>query len=305
MAGERDAVQERGRARAERLHERVADQHPAERRVAGRDSLGEGDDVRLVPVALGAEVVAEPAERADHLVGDQQHAVPVADLPDPLEVAGRRREAAAGVLHGLQVDRRDRLGSLTEDGPLDLVRGPDAERLQVVAHERGGPVEVGVRHPDAARGHRLERVLDVGQAGDGQRAHRGPVVGDLAADHLVPFGLAGQLEVLLGELPGRLDGLRAAGGEEHPVQVARGQVGQPLGQLDGLGMGVGPQREVRELGGLARARLGDLLAAVADLAHEQAGQPVQVTPPVLVEDVGARARARSPGRRCRRSRTCG
>src|SRR5271155_5138323 len=40
VAGERDAVQERGRARAERLHQRVADQHPAERRVAGRDPLG-------------------------------------------------------------------------------------------------------------------------------------------------------------------------------------------------------------------------------------------------------------------------
>ena len=54
-------------------------------------------------------------------------------------------------------------------------------------------------------------------------------------------------------------------------------------------MGVGPQREVRQLGGLPRARLGDLGAAVADLAHEQAGQPVQVTLALLVVDVRAGA----------------
>ncbi len=240
MPGERDAVQERGRPRVERLHQRVADHHAAERRVAGGDALGEGDDVRLVVIPLGAEVVAEPAERAYHLVGDQQHAVPVADLPYPLEVPGRRREAAAGVLHRLEEDRGDRLRALAQDRPLDLVRGPaaelhlvtghdvwgpveisvrhpdaagrqrlervlDGDRLRALAqdrpldlvrgpaselhlvtgHEVRGPVEVGVRHPDAARRQRLERVLDVGQAGDGQRAHRRAVIGDGPAEHLV------------------------------------------------------------------------------------------------------------------------
>jgi len=37
------------------------------------------------------------------------------------------------------------------------------------------------------------------------------VVGDVPAQYLVPLGLPGQLEVLLGQLPGRLDRLRAAG----------------------------------------------------------------------------------------------
>ena len=171
MAGERDSVQERGRPRVERLHQRVADQHAAQRRVARRHALGEGDDVRLVLVPLRPEVIAEPAERADHLVGDQQHAVPVADLPDPLEVAGRRREASAGVLHWLEEDRGDRFRALAQDRPLDFVRGPPAELRLVPGHEVRGTVEVGVRHPDAARRQRLERVLDVGQAGDGQRAH--------------------------------------------------------------------------------------------------------------------------------------
>ena len=56
--------------------------------------------------------------------------------------------------------------------------------------------------------------------------------------------------------------------------VARRQVGQPGGQLDGLRVRVGPQREVGELGRLPRPGLGDLGAAVADLADEQAGEAV-------------------------------
>ena len=68
----------------------VADEHAAERRVAGRHALGEGDHVGLVAEPVGAEPGAEAAERADHLVGHEQHAVAVADLPHPLEVAGRR-----------------------------------------------------------------------------------------------------------------------------------------------------------------------------------------------------------------------
>ena len=269
--------------------QRVAGDHAAERGVARGHALGERDDVGLVTVTLRAEVVAEPAERADHLVGHQQHAVLVADLADPLEVPGRRREAAAGVLHRLEVHGGDRLGAFPLDGPVDLVGRPPAEGLQVVGDEIGRPVEVGVRHPDAARGHRLERGLDRGQAGDRQCAHGRAVVGDLAADHLVPAWLADGLEVLLGQLPGRLHRLRAAGGEEHPVQVAGGQVGQPGRQLDGPRVGVGPQREVSQLRRLRRARLGELGPAVPDLADEQPGQPVQVALAVLVVHVRAGA----------------
>ena len=189
---------------------------------------------------------AQPPEGADDLVGDQQHVVPVADLADPLEVAGRRREAAAGVLHRLQEDRGHRLRALEEDLLLDLVGGPAAERLGVVAVHRR-PVDVGVRHLVRAGHQRLEGRLERGQAGDGQRALRGAVVGDGPRDDLVLVGVAGELVVLLGELPRGLDGLAAAGGEEDLVEVAGGVVRQPLGEFDGLGVGVGPDREEGQL----------------------------------------------------------
>jgi hypothetical protein len=145
--------------------------------------------------------------------------VSVTDLANPLEVPGRRREAAAGVLHGLEEDRRDRVRTLEEDLLLDLVGGPAAERLGVVAEDRC-PVAVGVGHPERAGDQGLEDVLEGRETGDRQRPLGGAVVGDRPADDLGLHRLAGQLEVLLGRLPRGLDGLAATGGEEDAVQVA-------------------------------------------------------------------------------------
>ena len=68
-----------------------------------------------------AEPGAEATERADHLVAHEQHAVAVADLAHALEVAGRRHEATAGVLHRLEVHGGDRLRPLGDDHRLDGV----------------------------------------------------------------------------------------------------------------------------------------------------------------------------------------
>ena len=152
---------------------------------------------------------AQPAEGADDLVRYEQDVVPVADLADSLEVTGRGREATAGVLHGLEEDAGDRVGALHLDGELDLVGGPPAERLEVVA-VLGGAVEVRVGNLVRTGDERLEVLLRVGDAGDRQRSLRGAVIGDRATDHLVLHRLADELEVLLGQLPGGLDRLAAA-----------------------------------------------------------------------------------------------
>ncbi len=130
-------------------------------------------------------------------------------------------------------------------------------------------VEVRVRHLDRARDERLERLLGGGDAGDGQRAHGGAVVGDVAADRLVLHGFSDGLEVLPSQLPRRLDRLAAAGGEEDAVEVAWRVVREALGQRSRLRMGVGPQREERELAGLLARSLRELDPAVADLDHEK------------------------------------
>jgi hypothetical protein len=101
--------------------------------------------------------------------------------------------------------------------------------------------------------------------------------------------LADELPVLLGQLPGGFDGLATAGGEEDPVEVAGRVARQPVGQLDRPRVGVGPQWEEGQLAGLRGGRLGQFLAAVADLDDEQPSQAVEVAAAGVVPDVGALA----------------
>ena len=136
---------------------------------------------------------------------------------------------------------------------------------------------------------RLERLAQAGDPGRRERAERRAVVGDLAGDHLGLVGLAGQLEVLAGELQRRLDGLAAAAGEEHAVQVAGRERGDPRRELDRRRMRVGPVGEEAELLGLVGAGLGDVGAAVADVDAEQRREAVEVAVAVLVVDVAALA----------------
>ncbi len=167
------------------------------------------------PVALAPEPVPEPPPRADHLVGDEQHFVAVADLAHPLEVAVLGHEAPAPVLHRLEDHRRHRVGTLEFDRLLDRVRRP--QRVAVFFPAVG----VGVRHVPPAGRQRLEGLAQGRQAGGGERPHRGAVVGEVARDDLVLARLPAGGVVGLGELPRRLHRLRAARHEEHAVEVAR------------------------------------------------------------------------------------
>ena len=275
MAAERDPVGERVAGLGERLEDAVGGDHRAHRRVGGRDALGRRDDVRLVVVLLGAEVGAEAAPAADHLVGDEDDPELVADLAHALEVAVGGREAAARVLHRLEDHARDGLGALEQDALVDRLR-------RVVDL---GPVGVRVRHVGGAREQRLERAPDGGDAGRGQRAHGRAVVGELARDDLVAPGVAGQLVVLAAELERGVDRLGAAGGEEDAVEVAGGELGDARRELDRLRVRVGPVRVEAELLGLVGAGLGDVAAAVADVHAEQGGEAVEIAVAVLVPDV--------------------
>jgi hypothetical protein len=158
----------------ERLEHAVRGDHRAHRDIRRSERLGGGDDVGLIAVALASEPVAEPAPGADHLVGDEQHVVAVADLSHAVEVAVLGRDAAAGVLQRLEDHRGDRLRPLEEDPLLDLVRGP--ERVAI-----GGPVvAVGVRGLDPAGDQRFEVRPQLPDPRRLQSPEGGPVVRDLA-----------------------------------------------------------------------------------------------------------------------------
>ncbi len=281
VAGESEAVGEGGGPLHERLGDLVGGDHRAHRRVGRGEPLGDRNQVRGVAEAFAAEVVAEPAPGADHLVGDHQHVVAIADLAHPLEVAVGRDEAAAGVLHRLEDHRRHRLRPLEDDPLLDRVSRPEFVALL------GPAVDVRVGDVATARRQRLELGSQVGDAGGRERPQRGAVVGDLAGDHLVLLAFAERPVVVAGELQRRLDRLRAAGGEEDAVEVGRRQRGDPRRQLDRPRVGVAPERVEVEFFDLLRRRLAVLAAAVAGVDAEEAGEPVEVAVAVLVVDVAA------------------
>ena len=176
MGAERLTLEERRRLIDERLGQPVADDHSAERRVPARHPLGEGDHVRLVSVAGAAVHVPEATEGGDHLVAHEQHAVPIADLAHPLEVAVRRHERATRVLHRLHEHRGDGLRAFHLDPQRHVVGAPQRAGVEMRAVD--APEPVGRLDLDEARQQWFERRLDRRHAGHAQRPHRGAVIGE-------------------------------------------------------------------------------------------------------------------------------
>src|SRR5207247_1954282 len=65
-----------------------------QRRVATADPLGGNEYVRHNIPVLNREPATRSTKAGHHLVSDKQHVVPIADLADPLKIAGRRRYRA-------------------------------------------------------------------------------------------------------------------------------------------------------------------------------------------------------------------
>ena len=78
---------------------------------------------------LGREPLAGAPPAVDHLVHDQQHAVPVADLAQPLPVLRRRDVDAVRGRDRLGDDRGDRLRPLEHDLLLERIGAHDVARL--------------------------------------------------------------------------------------------------------------------------------------------------------------------------------
>src|SRR4051794_41265486 len=86
------------------------------------------------------------------------------------------------------------------------------------------------------------------------------MTGQAPGDALAPHRLAAVRVVLAGELPGRLDGLGAAGDEEGARDPGRRDLREPVGELDRRRVRVGPVRVVRQRAHLFEGDLPELLA---------------------------------------------
>src|ERR1022692_5241102 len=89
--------------------------HRADRQVSGTEALGRDDQIGIDVEPAAGEPLANPAEPGDYLVGDEQHIMPAADLPDRAQVALGRRVDAACPDHRLA----------EECGPLGVPEGLD------------------------------------------------------------------------------------------------------------------------------------------------------------------------------------
>ena len=68
----------------------------------------------------------------DGLIGNQDHVVLLANLPDPAEIARVRCEAATGVLDWLDKEGSDGVRTFEENCLLNSVRRPQAELLGIL-----------------------------------------------------------------------------------------------------------------------------------------------------------------------------
>ena len=255
-----------------------------ERPVARRRPLGRHEDVRPDAPVIEREPAPGSPEAGHDLVGDEQHAVPAADVGDGRPVAVGRDDRG-------QRRADDRLGD--ERG-----HGARARRLE-------GPVELGgeiVGAPEGV-GARQARPIRVGRrdvpepaepalvwpaqglaAGQVQRAERVAVIAPPPRVDDQALRLAAREVVGAGQLERRLDRLGAAGHRIDRRVVDREVDGDlarvRLERLGREGAAVGVREPTRLVGHGG----GDLAAAVTDVDDDRAAGGVEVLASVGGQD---------------------
>jgi hypothetical protein len=152
-----------------------------------------------------------------------------------------------------------------------------------------------LQHLLEAAGHGAKAGAEGGGAGRRHARVARPVVGAVARQDDCALGLAAARVVGAGELEGEVVGLRPARREREDRVVHRHESGEPLGELDRLGVRrAGVERselQRRRLGGHA---LADLTAAVADHARAEVVAGVEQAAPGVVVQVGPLAARDQP-----------
>ena len=278
-----------GALRPERFGDPRSRDRGAHRQVAARDALRARDDVGFELPAPAREPLAAAAEARDDLVGDEQHAGLAA------HGAGGRQVAVGGGIHAARADHRlaEERGHLVGADLLD-------HRAEVV-----GVVPSDLHHvlDQLSVAGRVRR--DAGQAG-ARGVHA--VVRALAADQDRSLGLSYQLPEPPRHLRRGVDRVGAAAREEHAA-VGDGREGRhPLGELRGRAVREVAERRVGgERGHLGGGRVGDVLAAAADVrrtrgprSHRGSAVPTRPRPERRRRGPGPARRARTPTP-CRRT----
>ena len=194
--------------------------------------------------------MTEAAEAGDHLVEDQQDAVPVADRAQPLQITLWRRQHAGRSGHRLDDNRGDGRRAVQCDDALELV-GKVRAPFRLTLGEGLMLAAVGRRQMVDAGQQRAEEFAVVDNAANRNAAEADAVIAALAADQAGARAFAADVVVGERNLERGVDRLRAGIAEKHAVEVGRRQRRDPARQLERFGMREMERRRVIELRCLA------------------------------------------------------
>ena len=218
----------------------------------------------------------------------------VADLAQAAQVAPGRHEHAGGAGHRLHDHRGNGGGAVQRRQPLQVVRQVHAP-LRLTPAERLVLQVVGVADVIDARKQAAVEHTVLDDAAHRGAAEVGAVIAALAPDKAGLRALAPHVVIAERDLERGVRRLRARVGEEHMVEIARREVDQPVGELEGGRMAkLEGRREVHALG-LRLDRRHDRLVPVARVAAPEPGRAVQdlaAARRVVVHALGARHQAR-------------
>ena len=290
MPGPGIAVEELDGLPGRRLHngfvDGFVDRNRSHRLAAVRQRLRHRHDVGLHVEALCRERPSGSSESTDDFIEYEQYPVPVAYLPQALQVAGRRHETAGGAGDGLDETRGNGVRAVHRDDAFEIVGqvGAAVRRLsagETVPFEPRVPHVRDPGHPDP------ERLAVLHHSAQARPADVDAVVGPLARDHAHPGSLAPRTVIGQRDLDRGVDRFGAGVDEEHPVQPLRGEPGDPAGELELARMPGLKRRAVIEAQELVVNRLCDLVAAVPARRTEQPGRSIEHLPAVMVDEEDA------------------
>ena len=248
----------------EGLGDRIGDAHTTEGHVARVDPLGEGDQVGGDTPVVDGEPLTAAAEAGHDLVADHHDAELVAQRPNASEIAVGRNQDAVGADHRLEHDGRNPVGALTEHHIAEMAEGALALLTGIGGVERRA---IRIRPEEFDHPGQTRLVVEASRlTGEGDRADRAAVIAAIRRQHLEATGMR------LGHTDRVLNGLGTAVGEEHPVEIAGGALGDQPGRLASHVVGEtrsdGAQTRCLTLDGLHHA--GVLMADVD--VHQLAGE---------------------------------
>ena len=215
--------------------------HAAQRNHAVGHALGKVQHVGHHAVKVSAKVAAQPAKAGDHLVKNQQNAVLVANLAQPLDVALRRHIPACAARYWLNDDGGNVAGVMQRQNAVFKFG------QQVFCPYRLFAMDVGV-----TRMFRVQRVMDkphvvhprqqrravnlaVGRyAAHTHAAKAHAVIAALATNEHIAVALAACPVVSQRHLERCVGRLAAGVAKQHLVQVARRHGGNHVGGDKGL-----------------------------------------------------------------------